>query len=58
MAANPETFLDPIAFTLDGIEVEALPGESILKCAERLGTEIPEAADVFDEIDTSDLTGE
>ncbi|MEM7294613.1 MAG: 2Fe-2S iron-sulfur cluster-binding protein, partial [Pseudomonadota bacterium] len=41
MAANPEEFLDPIAFTLDGVEVEAMPGETILKAAQRLGTESP-----------------
>ena len=41
MAANPQEFLDPIKFTLDGREVEALPGETILKAAQRLGAEIP-----------------
>ena len=39
-----------IAFGLDNVQKA---GEG-----ERLGTEIPEAADVCDEIDTSDLTGE
>src|SRR5437763_13681794 len=32
---------DPIRFTLDGVEVEALPGETIWQVANRLGTEIP-----------------
>jgi len=32
---------DPIKFTLDGREVEALPGETIWQVAQRLGTEIP-----------------
>ncbi len=41
MAGRPQDFLDPIAFTLDGVEVEALPGETILAAARRLGTEIP-----------------
>ena len=41
MAARPETFLQPIKFTLDGVAVEAKPGETILQVAQRLGTEIP-----------------
>src|SRR5260370_29814418 len=32
---------DPIKFTLDGVEVEAEPGETIWQAANRLGTEIP-----------------
>ena len=32
---------DPIKFTLDGVEVEAQPGETIWQVANRLGTEIP-----------------
>ena len=32
---------DPIRFTLDGVEVEAQPGETIWQVANRLGTEIP-----------------
>ena len=32
---------DPIRFTLDGVEVEAQPGETIWQVASRLGTEIP-----------------
>jgi formate dehydrogenase major subunit len=32
---------DPIKFTLDGVEVEAEPGETIWQVADRLGTEIP-----------------
>jgi len=41
MSANPETFIEPIKFTLDGIEIEALPGETIINAAKRSGTEIP-----------------
>src|SRR3984893_10458860 len=33
---------DPILFTLDGVEVEAQPGETISQPAEALGTEIPD----------------
>ena len=32
---------DPIKFMLDGVEVEAQPGETIWQVANRLGTEIP-----------------
>ena len=32
---------DPIKFILDGVEVEAAPGETIWQVASRLGTEIP-----------------
>jgi formate dehydrogenase major subunit len=32
---------DPVVFTLDGIEVEAFPGETILQVAERHNIEIP-----------------
>ncbi|MGH7029156.1 MAG: 2Fe-2S iron-sulfur cluster-binding protein, partial [Stellaceae bacterium] len=32
---------DPIRFTLDGVEVEAAPGETIWQVAERQGVEIP-----------------
>ncbi|HEX3953151.1 MAG TPA: formate dehydrogenase subunit alpha [Stellaceae bacterium] len=32
---------DPIRFSLDGAEVEALPGETIWQAAQRVGTEIP-----------------
>src|SRR6266853_775541 len=32
---------DPIRFTLDGVEVDAQPGETIWQAANRLGTEIP-----------------
>src|SRR5215204_5457711 len=32
---------DPIRFTLDGVEVEAAPGETIWQAAQRVGTEIP-----------------
>src|SRR5689334_21969756 len=32
---------DPIRFSLDGVEVEAQPGETIWQAAQRVGTEIP-----------------
>ena len=32
---------DPIRFMLDGVEVEAAPGETIWQAAQRVGTEIP-----------------
>jgi formate dehydrogenase major subunit len=32
---------DPVVFTLDGIEIEAFPGETILQAAERHNVEIP-----------------
>src|ERR687885_826771 len=32
---------DPIRFTLDGVEVEAQPGETIWQVANRQGVEIP-----------------
>src|ERR1700693_801629 len=32
---------DPIRFSLDGAEIEALPGETIWQAANRLGAEIP-----------------
>ena len=41
MAANPKDFLEPIKFTLDGREIEAMPGETILNASKRTGTEIP-----------------
>src|SRR5690606_26212341 len=42
MSAAPELATNPsIEFELDGRKVEALPGETILQAAERLGTEIP-----------------
>ncbi len=41
MAANPDTIFETIEFTLNGKTVEALPGETILKAAQRTGTEIP-----------------
>jgi len=41
MAANPETIFETVAFTLNGKNVEALAGESILQAAERMGTDIP-----------------
>ncbi len=41
MAANPESIFETIEFTLNGKSIEALPGETILKAAQRAGTEIP-----------------
>lgn len=41
MAANPQAFLDPIPFHLDGREVVARPDETILQAAKRHGIEIP-----------------
>ena len=41
MAANPEEFLEPIKFTLDGKAIEARPGETIINAAKRSGTDIP-----------------
>ena len=32
---------DPVKFLLDGVEVEAKPGETIWQVANRRGTEIP-----------------
>ena len=32
---------DPIRFSLDGVEIEAQPGETIWQAAQRVGTEIP-----------------
>jgi formate dehydrogenase major subunit len=32
---------DPVVFTLDGVEIEAFPGETILQAAERHNVEIP-----------------
>ena len=32
---------EPIRFSLDGVEVEAQPGETIWQVANRRGTEIP-----------------
>lgn len=41
MATNPEALLKPIKFTLDGVEIDARPGETIINAAKRTGTEIP-----------------
>jgi len=41
MAANPETIFETVAFTLNGKNIEALAGESIIQAADRTGTEIP-----------------
>jgi formate dehydrogenase major subunit len=42
VAANPEVLADTtVKFVLDGTEVEARAGESILECATRLGISIP-----------------
>ncbi|MDH5355368.1 MAG: formate dehydrogenase subunit alpha [Gammaproteobacteria bacterium] len=41
MAANPEALPQPVKFTLDGVEIEARPGETIINAAKRTGTDIP-----------------
>jgi formate dehydrogenase major subunit len=41
MAVNPEVASPAISFMLDGRQVEALPGETILECADRLGVPVP-----------------
>ncbi len=41
MAANPEIMNKTIEFTLDGKEVSALEGETLIQTAQRLGTTIP-----------------
>ena len=41
MAANPETLFETIKFTLNGQNIEALDGETIIQAAKRTGTEIP-----------------
>lgn len=41
MAANPDQINASINFTLDGENVTALEGETLLQTAKRLGTEIP-----------------
>lgn len=41
MAANPEHLPQPIRFSLNGRQLEALPGETILQAAKRAGIEIP-----------------
>jgi len=41
MAANPETVTETIAFKLNGRDIEAFAGETILQAAERNGVEIP-----------------
>ena len=41
MAANPETIFETIKFTLNGQNIEALAGETIIEAAKRTGTEIP-----------------
>ncbi len=41
MAANPDNIFETIEFTLNGKNVEALPGETILQAAQRSGTDIP-----------------
>src|SRR5690349_9861000 len=41
VVAGDLAMTEPIRFTLDGVEVEAAPGETIWQVANRLGTEIP-----------------
>jgi len=41
MAANPEYFPETIEFTLNGNQVSAYEGETILLAAQRHGVEIP-----------------
>ena len=41
MAANPDTIFETIKFTLNGQNIEALAGETIIQAAKRAGTEIP-----------------
>ena len=41
MNANPVTRLETIKFTLNGESIAALPGESIIQAAKRVGTDIP-----------------
>jgi len=41
MAANPETIFETIKFSLNGQNIEALAGETIIEAAKRTGIEIP-----------------
>ena len=41
MAARPEDLPMPVSFLLNGRDVDALPGETILQAAQRHGVEIP-----------------
>ena len=41
MAARPEDLPMPVSFSLNGRDVDALPGETILQAAQRHGVEIP-----------------
>ena len=41
MSANPDTIFETIEFTLNGQNIEALAGETIIQAAKRTGTEIP-----------------
>jgi formate dehydrogenase major subunit len=41
MSANPDTIFETIEFTLNGVSIEALPGETIIQAAKRTGTDIP-----------------
>ncbi len=41
MAANPDTIFETIEFTLNGQNIKALAGETIIQAAKRTGTEIP-----------------
>ena len=41
MAANPQELFETVTFKLNGRSVEALPGETILQTAKRIGLKIP-----------------
>ena len=41
MAANPQELFETVSFKLNGRSVEALPGETILQTANRIGEKIP-----------------
>jgi len=41
MSADPDTLFETIEFSLNGNNIEALPGETIIQAAKRTGTEIP-----------------
>jgi len=41
MSADPDTIFETIEFSLNGKNIEALPGETIIQAAKRTGTEIP-----------------
>ncbi len=41
MDASPDTMIETIEFSLNGQQIEALPGETIIQVATRTGTDIP-----------------